>query len=678
MFTVATVAPTRRLNSMPWRRSVIVATIGALSLATISSGWAAESPRARNAAIRNRLEVQLEKPSVHDEPEAIDQALADAGVAEDTIVAFHHAVSQATLPSMTASIDAFLFFTRDPQWLALRQHFCEFLEVPDVLEPNAATMRLLADYDGVATLPSVTELSPKAAAACQHFGEASWGAALEFPGVTEITPEAALALARCEALLVFPNLRKLSVEGARGLAEHDGMGLVLGGLTSLEPDTAAALSKIKSERGLVLSDLVILESVPLANRLARQDHVFLPAVKRLSPEIAKALRGSDGGELALPALEEIPTEVAKELVGAGYFWLSLGGAQALSPEAAAVLAEHHAQLAFPGPESFSPVAAAKLAKHRHAIVLPHVAALPADVARALAPHKHTLVLGSVTHLSVDDAAALSAHKGHVVLPSLARLTPEVAATLAPRIATIALPGLRSIDAETAAALAAHARDDLAIPGVTSLTPDVAAALAAFKGSLSLPSVTSLTPDAARALAAHQGMLSLEALDVLDADVATALAQHAGGLDLSSVSKLSDASGTAIASAAGRLMLGGVSEIHPEAARALASRTDPLELDALVYVQELDSPAVAELLVKHCDDLALELVASLTGPDAVEIARILVRTRGTLELPGLERISPRALEVLLGRSKITLPDLADIEIVPEAGQLGNDDFIEPRR
>lgn len=639
---------------------------------------AIEPTQARGATVRQRLATQLEKPSIHDEPEAIDRALADAGVAEETIVAFHHAVTQANLPSMAASVDAFLFFTRDPQWLALRRHFCEFLDLTDVLEPNAGTMRLLADYDGVVTLPSVTELSPKAAAACRHFGETSWGAALEFPGVTELTPEAARALAPCQALLVFPRLQKLSAETARGLAQHEGMGLVLGGLTSLDADTAAALAKVKSERGLLLPDLITLDSVPLANRLALQDHAFLPAVKRLSPEIAKALRGNDGGELSLPSLEEIPTDVATQLVGAGYFWLALGGAPTLAPECAAILAAHPGQLAFTGPDPFSAAAAAKLVGHPHAIILPHVAALPADVARALAPHEGPLMLGSVTHLTVDDAAALAEHRGPLLLPAIARLTLAVAAVLAPRIGSIELPLLKGIDAETAAALAAHARDALALSGVTSLSPDVAQALAAFQGSLSLPRVASLDVDTARALAAHRGMLSLASLDALDPKLATVLAGHAGGLDLSGVSQLSAESGSAIAATPGSLKLGGLTEIDPEAARALAARTDPLEIGSLVYVQHLDSPAVAELLVKHFDELPLEMVRSLTGPESAEIARILVQSRGTLELQNLERISPRALEVLLGRSTVRLPDLADVEIVPEAGQLGNDDYVEPRR
>ncbi len=637
-----------------------------------------ESPRARAASIRDIASRQLEKPSVHDEPEAIAAALAAAGVTEDTIVSLEHAVRQANLPSMASDLDAFLFFTRDPRWLALRSHFCEFLELPHVLALDAPTMQAIADYDGVVTFPAVTELSAEAAKACRLFGETSWAAAIELPGVSEITPEAAALLAPCEALLVFPNLHKLSVETARALAQHGGMGLVLGGLTRLEPEVAEALSTIRSERGLLVPDLVVLDSVPLAKQFARQDHAFMPAVRRLSPAVAAALRGNDGGELAIPSLEELPADVAKELVGAGYFWLAIGGAPTLSAEAAAILATHHGQLVFTGPEPFSAPAAVKLNGHPHAIILPHVTTLPVEVALALAPHEGPLGLGNVSHLTADVAEALAAHKGVLLLSAIQRLTPEVAAALAPRLDSIELPGLRWLDAETAAALVANARNSLEIPGIASVTPDVATALAAFKGMLSLPGVPSLDVDTARALASHRGMLGLVSLEDLDPEVAAVLAQHAGGLDLSGVQRLSAKSGKAIARTPGTLVLRGVSEIHPEAAIALSARTDPLELDALVYMEQLDSPAVAALLVKHFDDLAVESLRSLTGPEALEIARILVRTRGTLELPNLERISPRALEVLLARPKTVLPDLNDLEIVPDTGQLGNDDFIEPRR
>ena len=73
------------------------------------------------------------------------------------------------------------------------------------------------------------------------------------------------------------------------------MGVALGGLTRLEPESAADLAKLKSMQGMLLPDLEELDSVPLAARLAKQDHVFLPRLKRLSPEIACALSANEGG-----------------------------------------------------------------------------------------------------------------------------------------------------------------------------------------------------------------------------------------------------------------------------------------------------------------------------------------------------------------------------------------------
>ncbi len=413
-----------------------------LALATMPLAQAAEP-----ATIAERVAAQLDKPSVHDEPAAIAEALLAAGESEQTIGGFFQAVSQADLPGMVASIDAFLFLTRDPAWRPLRRHFAEFLELPDVTTIDAAAIRPLADYEGVVTLPAVREVSAEAAAACAGFGARSWGAALELPGIAALDPEAAAALARCEALLVLPNLRRLSAETARALAAQEGVGIVVGGLETLPADVAAALSETKSIRGLLLPDLVRLDSEPLARRLARQDHAFLPAVGELSVEIAAALRGNEGGELSLPALRELPAEVAEQLVTAGYFWLTLGGAAGLSPETAVILARHNGQLGFPGRESFPAAAAAALARHKGSIVLPQMTDLPTEVARELADHTGPLVLPALAELPTTLAEALGRHAGPVVLPAVRRLSTAAARGLVTGRGPLSLPGLEQASPE---------------------------------------------------------------------------------------------------------------------------------------------------------------------------------------------------------------------------------------
>jgi hypothetical protein len=375
------------------------------------------------AAIADRVASQATKPSVHDDWPTIERALADAGLPPEAVARLAVAVGQADLPGMAASLDAFLFYSRDPEWRELRQQFAEYLELPDLAEFDAARVRPLVGYGGVVTLPGITRLTPATAAALAAFGGDDWGAALEFPAVGELDAAAAAAIARCNALLVFPGLQTLSVETAKELTHHQGIGLVLGGLTELPADVALALAETRSIQGLMFPDLQRLDSEPLARRLAEQDHVLLPQVAAIDPAIAVALRDNAGGELSLPGLERLSPEVARQLVEAGYYWLRLGGAEQLTTEAAGVLAGHKGQLTFTGPMPFSAAAAAELARHQNVISLPQVAELPAEVARALSPHKGSLILGGLSELTAETAAAVAEHAGGIHLPAVRRLTP---------------------------------------------------------------------------------------------------------------------------------------------------------------------------------------------------------------------------------------------------------------
>ena len=630
------------------------------------------------SAIAARVRDRQTKPSVHDEQPAIERALAAAGLPPEAIAHLFAEVAQADLPGMSPSLDIFLFMTRDPKWLALRGQFAEFLELPGVTELDADRVEAFTHYDGVVTLPDVTALTPRSAAALATFGENTWGAAVELPAVGTITPEAAAALSKCTALIALPHLRELSADTARSLAAHEGIGLVIGGLATLPPDVAAALAKTQSMQGLLLPDLEVLDSEPLARRLSRQDNVFLPQVSALSVPIAKALRGNEGGELALPHLTAITPDLAREFVGAGYYWLTLGGTETLSPETAAILAGHNGQLTLTGRLPFSATAAAKLAAHEGLLSLPHLPDLPADVARAMAEHEGSLELGGVTRLTAESAAALAPHAGGLFLPAVVTITPEVAAVLAPRIDTVLLTGVKSIDAETATAFTKHAGHELALGGLTDLSPEVAAALAAFEGRLALPAITTLTPEAARALAKHRGRLALEALTDLPVEVAKELATHEGELALHGLQGLSTPAAKALSAAPGTLSLPSLISLTPEAATALLQREGSLFLDALQYVERIDSAPVAELLVAEFDDLELANLTALEGPQAAAIAGVLARTRGSLALPALEKISPRALAALLTKKGVSLPDTEGLTLTSEPGEGWTDDIVIPGR
>jgi len=256
------------------------------------------------------------------------------------------------------------------------------------------------------------------------------------------------------------------------------------------------------------------------------------------------------------------------------------------------------------------------------------------------------------------------------------LTPEIARILAPRLSHIELPAITSLDAETAAVLAAHADDEICLQGLTELPADVASALAETTESLAFPSLTELSVESARALAPHRGPLAIHVSDDVGLDILAALAAHAGDLFLFEITTVSAEFGKLLAVAPGALSLPSVIAIEPEAARALLARTKPIEFDFLVQTDRIDSTALAQLIIKHFQDVELHGVTSLTGPEAVAIAHILTQARGSLSLPSLERVSPRALEVLLTRPGVQLPEIASLKLVREPWQLGHDDFVEP--
>lgn len=420
------------------------------------------------AAARGLAAAAAVKPSVHGERPEIDAALRAGGVSADDIARLWTAVDAAVVPGAGSRLDGFLFLTRDPEWRRWRNQFAEYLEVsaPDVA-PEA--VRELRAYGGVITLGGVTQPSPELLAALDGFGGEDWGTALELPAVKELSPATAAGLARTKCLLILPSLEALPVAAARALAAHEGVGVVLGGLSRLDPEAAAALARLKSLQGMLLPDLEVLESVPLAGRLAKQDHVFLPKVKRLTPEIARALAPNEGGELAIPGLESLPVDVAHALAASGYFGITLP--PALAPETAAALAGHNGPLIIPGARAPRVETAAALARHPGEIRLPGLATLPADVAAALATHEGVLVCERLQTLPPATAAALAKHRGGLWLGGLRTIDAEAARLLANGTGPLALPDLHAIAPRALAALLEKEQVELPPRDSLQLLPD---------------------------------------------------------------------------------------------------------------------------------------------------------------------------------------------------------------
>lgn len=427
----------------------------------MTSVWATEALTDTEA--RALVTAAAAKPSVHAERPEIDAALRAGGVPADEITRLWAAVDAAVLPGAGSRLDGFLFLTRDPQWQRWRRHFAEYVDIsaPDI---TPAAVRELRSYGGMITLAGVTQPSSALLAALDGFGGDDWGTALELPAVKELSPEVAAALARTKCLVIVPALDALSVAAARALAAHEGVGIVLGGLTRLDPETAAALATLKSLQGMLLPDLEVLDSVPLAARLAKQDHVFLPKVKRLPPEIARALAPNEGGELALPGLETLPIDVAAILAASTFFGITLP--PAIEPEPAAALAGHNGPLIVPGPQPPRAATATALARHPGEIRLPGITMLPADVAAALEPHAGVLVCTRLAELSPAAAAALAKHRGGLWLGGLTTIDPQAARLLASCPGPLALPDLRSVSPRALAALVE--KEDVELPPRESL------------------------------------------------------------------------------------------------------------------------------------------------------------------------------------------------------------------
>lgn len=446
----------------PIRHAAAAALFVALSVALSAPSSPAAPLDA--AAARALLAERETKPSVHAEPAEIDAALQAAGLTDDQRERLWAAVTAAVLPGAGSRLDGFLFLTRDPEWRPLRGRFAEYLEIP-AAEISPAAIRELHAYPGVISLSGLDRLSPDLLAALDGFGGEDWGTAIEFPALTTLSPEAAAGLARTKCLLVLPALESLAPAAARALAGHEGVGIVLGGLDRLDPEAAAALAGITSLQGLLLPDLEVLDSTPLAARLAKQDHVFLPRVRSLSPEIAQALAPNGGGELTLTGLENLPADVAKILGGSSFFGITL--AATLAPQPAAELVGHNGPLVLAGTRPPSLETAAALARHPGEIRLPGIVSLPANVAAALAPHEGLLACDLLADLPVDTARALARHRGGLWLGGLQKIGPEAARLLASCPATLSLPSLA--EASPRALEALLAKQDVELPPQEAIT-----------------------------------------------------------------------------------------------------------------------------------------------------------------------------------------------------------------
>lgn len=339
---------------------------------------------------------------------------------------------------------------------------------------------------GTLAFPCLSELPPEAAevlVTALNRGEEvpTWGGLNRTPqlfiggrglaGISPpLTPALARELARYRGRLSIAGLRgELSPEAAAALQAYRGPSIDLSGpaIDRPSPETAAELAKIPVKLDLPLR---VLESVPLAEKLAGQSSLSLNDLTVLSAEVAKAL-ARHTRDLSLNGLTTLSEEVAHALARHQASGLRLNGLTTLSEEAAKALAEYRGFLSLNGLTMLAEGAAEALAQHIGDLSVNGLTTLSDDAAKALVQHEGRLSLAGLTNFSAGAASALAAAK--TWSGSLPRVTaidsPDavaIAQALASKKGPLILPSLKKISPKTLAALIQ--KEDVQIPLIETL------------------------------------------------------------------------------------------------------------------------------------------------------------------------------------------------------------------
>jgi len=403
---------------------------------------------------------------------------------------------------------------------------------------------------------AVTELSPEVATIL-----ASSKTELHFDALATLTPESAAALAKREGSLGLPKLAELSPAAAKALAPHTGV-LMLG-LKELSDETAAALAKRAGDTRL--DSLTNLTSLVLAERLGKQNVVSLGSVRRITPEIARALnppadlkaRDKDGKQ---PyrwidiGLTELSPEAGAAIVASRHGF-SMHSLESITTEAAASMSGPFTNMRMWGLKTISPAAATALASGNGILDIRLFGPEFSDeAAEALARQIQTSPcrcvdlngLKKLTSPSLAVAALRREGGPHSSLNGVAEITPAVAQALADCKDRIqVLPSLTSLTSAPLAAKYASQRGDVHFKKLAAIPDEVAAALATHKGKIDLSGIKSLSVSAARSFAAHEGDLILDGLEEIGDEAAESLAKAIGPVSLKGLKKVSPAARAAL-------------------------------------------------------------------------------------------------------------------------------------
>lgn len=289
------------------------------------------------------------------------------------------------------------------------------------------------------------------------------GGFASFDALVALTPEVAEVLVKYEGALSFNGLTELSPEVAAVLAKHApgkqfGVAdLRLNGLKTLSPQAAEALAAHQGK--VLLYSLEKLDSLPLAQKLARQWGELRLGITDISPPIAAELSKHRGTEED----KTRPGVIFRRQDGAASI-LRLDNLESLTPEVAEALANHEGVLVLNGLSSLLPAVATSLAKR-----VGNSNAVRANGSSVTSKRTGTLVLNGLEHLSPESATALAVFTGELVLKAITELIPDTAVALAKHPGRLHLTGLTKLSIEAHTALQAH--KNLLLPRPLPLTAE---------------------------------------------------------------------------------------------------------------------------------------------------------------------------------------------------------------
>ena len=477
-------------------------------------------------------------------------------------------------------------------------------------------------------------------------------------GLTILSDDAAKELARQDGWLALNGLKTLSKEAAGAFRQHKGY-LHLDGLTTITDEAAKALAGHAGE--LSLNGLASLsDEAARAFAQHRGGRLFLKGLTTLSGEAAKALAlRKGGGPMYLDGLTTLSVEAAAALTDGPNWDGRLPAIKTVTADVAKALAKRQHGLSMEGLTTLSDEVAKILSPNR-LTKLNNLTALSPEAARALAitrnDHNHApLFLDGLTSLSDDTAKSLGlGARCELHLDGLKSLSPVAAVAICKRDRDLYLNGLSTISDETLKALAEHkmpAGPIVYLKGLTALSDEGAAILAAWpKWSGEIPALPTLSEKVAAALASSRSWDGkLPAVKSISVEVADALARRNGNLSLDSVTTLTDAAAAALARhRGGTLSLNGLKTLSDGAAAALAGREGRLSLNGLTTL----SSGTAKALAAHKGDwLFLDGLTTLTD----DAAKSLAQHRGVVSLIGLTTLTDDALRTLKADPRIVHSD-----------------------